>query len=154
MCIRDSHNLIQDVRIDTSRYVLASDTRAFGLRVRYRDVGTASAASETLRLYVQQGAKLRQVLPEIELDRESGEWDASACAGRFEKLRTMLSVGKAASNGYADLMLSRTVVQSRAQASEDQGCVEKAQPARFNSVTLRYDGERYKVPKSLRQSSF
>lgn len=150
----DRRNLIQDVRIDTSRYVLASDTRAFGLRVRYRDIGTASAASETLRLYVQQGAKLRQVLQEIELDRESGEWDASACAGHFEKLRTMLSVAKAASNGYADLMLSRTVVQSRAQPSEDQGCVEKALPARFSAVTLRYDGERYKVPKSLRQSSF
>ena len=66
----------------------------------------------------------------------------------------MLSVGKAASNGYADLMLSRTVVHSRAQPSEDQGCVEKALPARFSAVTLRYDGERYKVPKSLRQSSF
>ena len=55
---------------------------------------------------------------------------------------------------FNDEQLARTVVQSRAQPSEDQGCVEKALPARFSAVTLRYDGERYKVPKSLRQSSF
>ena len=147
----DKATAIQDIRIDTSRYVLASDTRAFGVRVRYR--GTApgsSAASETIRLYVHHGSKLRQVLQEVELDRDSGEWD-STCSGRFEKLRTMLSIGKSASNGYADLQLARTLVQSHAQPQEDQGCTEKAAPARFNTVTLRYDGERYRVPKLLQQ---
>ena len=147
----DSATAIQDIRIDTSRYVLSSDTRAFGLRVRYRGTAPGStAASETIRLYVHHGSKLRQVLQEVELDHDSGEWD-STCTGRFEQLRTMLSVGKSASNGYADLQLSRTLVQSRAQMQEDQSCTEKAMPARFNSVTLRYDGERYRVPKSLQQ---
>jgi len=147
----DAATAIQDIRIDTSRYVLSSDTRAFGLRVRYRGTAPGSkAASETIRLYVHHGSKLRQVLQEIELDHDSGEWDSS-CTGRFEQLRTMLSVGKSASNGYADLQLSRTLVQSRAQMQEDQGCTEKAMPAHFNTVTLRYDGERYRVPKSLRQ---
>ena len=78
----------------------------------------------------------------------TGDQD-STCTGRFEKLRTMLSVGKASSNGFADLQLSRTLVQSRAQEEEDQGCVEKALPAKFSTVTLRYDGERFEVPKSL-----
>ncbi|MEJ1166483.1 hypothetical protein V9K97_22455 [Variovorax sp. CCNWLW186] len=147
----DSATAIQDIRIDTSRYVLSSDTRAFGLRVRYRSTAPgSSAASETIRLYVHHGSKLRQVLQEVELDHDSGEWD-STCTGRFEKLRTMLSVGKSASNGYADLQLSRTLVQSHAQMQEDQGCTEKALPARFSNVTLRYDGERYRVPKSLQQ---
>jgi len=147
----DSATAIQDIRIDTSRYVLSSDTRAFGLRVRYRGTAPGSTvASETIRLYVHHGSKLREVLQEVELDHDSGEWDSS-CTGRFEQLRTMLSVGKSASNGYADLQLSRTLVQSRAQMQEDQSCTEKAMPARFNTVTLRYDGERYRVPKSLRQ---
>jgi hypothetical protein len=147
----DSATAIQDIRIDTSRYVLSSDTRAFGLRVRYRGTAPGSTvASETIRLYVHHGSKLRQVLQEVELDHDSGEWD-STCTGRFEQLRTMLSVGKSTSNGYADLQLSRTLVQSRAQMQEDQGCTEKAMPARFNTVTLRYDGERYRVPKSLQQ---
>ncbi|MCY1313749.1 hypothetical protein D9M70_642990 [compost metagenome] len=64
----------------------------------------------------------------------------------------MLSVARTTSNGFADLQLSRTLVQSRAQEQEDQGCVEKALPAKFSTVTLRYDGERFKVPKSLQQT--
>jgi len=147
----DKATAIQDIRIDTSRYVLSSETRAFGLRVRYRSTAPgSSAASETIRLYAHHGNKLRQVLQEVELDRDSGEWD-STCTGRFEKLRTMLSVGKSASSGYADLQLARTLVQSHAQPQEDQGCAEKALPARYNTVTLRYDGERYRVPKLLLQ---
>ncbi|MES2246017.1 MAG: hypothetical protein V4645_01980 [Pseudomonadota bacterium] len=149
----DATTSIQEIRVDTSRYVLSPDTRAFGLRVRYRGNSTTSGpqASETVRLYVQHGNKLRQVLQEIELDHDNGGWDAT-CTGHFEKLRTMLSVARTTSNGLADLQLSRTLVQSRAQEQEDQGCVEKALPAKFSTVTLRYDGERYKAPKSLQQT--
>jgi hypothetical protein len=146
----DATTAIQDIRIDTSRYVLSPDARAFGLRVRYRGSNAPGSplGSETVRLYVHHGNKLRQVLQEIELDHDNGGWD-STCTGHFEKLRTMLSVGKSTSNGFADLQLSRTLVQSRAQEQEDQVCVEKALPARFSTVTLRYDGERFRVPKSL-----
>lgn len=146
----DATTSIQDIRIDTSRYVLASDARAFGVRVRYRGTSAPGSplASETVRLYLQHGKQFRQVLQEVELDHDNGGWD-STCTGHFEKLRTMLSVGKATSNGFADLQLSRTLVQSRAQQEEDQGCVEKALPAKFSTVTLRYDGERFRVPKSL-----
>ncbi|HEX7866833.1 MAG TPA: hypothetical protein VF555_17890 [Variovorax sp.] len=148
----DATTSIQDIRIDTSRYVLSPEARAFGLRVRYRGSNAPGSplASETVRLYVHHGKQLRQVLQEIELDHDHGGWD-STCTGHFEKLRTMLSVGKSSSNGFAELQLSRTLLQSRAQEQEDQGCVEKALPPKFNTVTLRYDGERYKVPKSLQQ---
>jgi hypothetical protein len=151
----DATTAIQDIRIDTSRYVLASDARAFGLRVRYRGSSASASplASETVRLYVHHGSnKLREVLQEIELDHDNGGWD-STCTGHFEKLRTMLSVGKSTSSGFADLQLSRTLVQSHAQEQEDQGCIEKTLPAKFSTVTLRYDGERFKVPKSLLQQS-
>jgi hypothetical protein len=146
----DATTSIQDIRIDTARYVLAPEARAFGLRVRYRGTSGPGSplASETVRLYVQHGKQLRQVLQEVELDHDNGGWDAT-CTGHFDKLRSMLSIGKGASSGFADLQLSRTLVQSRAQQEEDQGCIEKTLPARFNTVTLRYDGERYRVPKSL-----
>ena len=60
-------------------------------------------------------------------------------------------MGKGSSNGLADLQLSRTLLQSRAQEQEDQSCVERSLPPKFNTITLRYDGERFKVPKSLQQ---
>lgn len=146
----DSTAEIQDIEIDTSRYLLAPDTRAFGLRVRYRGVGPGRSLSvETLRLYVQHGSKLRQVLQEVELDHDTGEWDQS-CNGHFEKLRTLLSVARTSSNGWRDLQLSRTRTPSRAQLQDDLSCTEKTLPARFDTVTLRYDGERYRVPRALR----
>ncbi len=146
----DSAARIQDIEIDTSRYLLAPDTRAFGLRVRYRSVAPGSSvAVETLRLYVQHGSKLRQVLQEIELDHDTGEWDQS-CNGHFEKLRTMLTVARSASNGWRDLQLARTRTPSHAQLQDDLSCTEKTLPSRFDTVTLRYDGERYRVPRALR----
>lgn len=141
---------IQDIRIDTGRYVLSADARAFGLRVRYSSSSrTNPLSSETLRLYVPQGSRLREVLDEVEVERDGGEWDMR-CNGRFEQLRTMLSVGKARTDGYADLTLARSLTQSRAQVQDDGECHDRAQPARYSTEVLHYDGERYRVPKSLR----
>lgn len=141
---------IQEIRIDTARYTLAADARAFGLRVRYLGSSRANPyASETLRLYVPQGARLRQVLDEIELDRDSGEWDMQ-CNGRFERLRTLLSVGRAKGDAFADLTLSRNITRSQSQLQDDGGCLEKEVQPHYSTEVLHYDGERYRVPKSLR----
>ncbi|RZI69584.1 MAG: hypothetical protein EOP79_00925 [Variovorax sp.] len=140
---------IQDILIDTSRYVLAADARAFGLRVRYRSATRGNPfASETLRLYMLQGAKLREVLEEIELDSDSGAWNAD-CTGRFRQLRTMLST-QPNRGGVADLVLARTRTASQGQWQDDGSCAEKSQPTQYNTVVLRYDGERFRVPKALR----
>jgi len=144
---------IQDIRIDTARYVLSPEARAFGLRVRYNGASRANPyAAETLRLYVPQGARLRQVLDEVEIDRDSGEWDTQ-CNGRFEQLRTLLSVARTRSEGFADLTLSRNLTQSRAQTQDDGRCNEKARPPQYSTAVLHYDGEHYRVPKSLRAPS-
>ncbi len=141
---------IQDIRIDTARYTLAPDARAFGIRVRYRASSRANPyASETLRLYAAQGTKLRKVLDEIELDMDGGEWDAQ-CSGRFDQVRSTLSVAHSTSQGYADLLLQRTQTESRAEPQAGGECSEKALPARLRSFTLHYDGDSYRVPKALR----
>lgn len=141
---------IQEILVDTGRYVLAPDARAFGLRVRYRGTTRGDTfASETLRLYASQGGKLREVMQEVELDNESGEWNAD-CTGRFRQLRSMVSTRPNRNGAFADLVLARTIVQSRGQMQEDGSCTERPQPAQYGTVVLRYDGERYRVPKALR----
>jgi hypothetical protein len=141
---------IQDIRIDTGRYVLSPDTRAFGIRVRYRAASRANPyASETLQLYAAQGAKVRKLLDEVELDVDSGDWD-STCTGHFEQVRSTLSVGRGTSQGLADLVVQRTQSDHRAEPQQDGACSEVAMPAKLRSYTLRYDGERYAVPKALR----
>lgn len=143
---------ISDIQIDTARYLLAPDTRAFGLRVRHRGNSRANPyANEELRLYVPQGEQLRKVLDGLETTRERGEWDMADCAGKFEQLRTSVAVSRAVGkHGYADLLLGQTRVASHVTPSLEGGCVEQEQPARFTSLTLPYDGTRYPIPPALR----
>ena len=141
---------IQEILVDTGRYVLAPDARAFGLRVRYRGTTRGDTfASETLRLYVVQAGKLHEVMQEVELDNESGEWNAD-CTGRFRQLRSMLSTRPNRNATFADLVIARTTVQSHGQMQEDGSCAERSQSPQYATVVLRYDGERYRVPKALR----
>ncbi len=142
---------ITDIQIDTARYTLAPDVRAFGLRVKHSGASRANPyANEELHLYVPQGEHLRKVLDGLETTRERGEWDTS-CAGKFEQLRTSVAVSRtAASRGYADLSLSRTRIEIHATPTVEGECAEREQPASFKTFTLQYDGTRYPIPPALR----
>jgi hypothetical protein len=137
---------IAEIRVDTARYALAPDARAFGLRVLRQGSSRANPyASETLSLYLPQGAKLAKVLDGLETTLERGEWDTN-CTGSFEKVRGTLSVMHSTSNGNADLMLrqARSESQSLLQSEE---CVTQALPTKFKSTLLRYDGTVYRASK-------
>jgi len=141
---------IQDIRIDTGRYSLATNTRAFGIRVRYRGASRSNPyASETLQLYVAQGSKVRKVLDEIELDMDGGEWDTT-CTGHFEQVRGTLAVSRDSNEGFADLVVQRAQTESRAESQEGGECSQKVLPTKLRTFKLQYDGERYQVPKALR----
>ena len=127
----------RDLSIDDAQSLLRASTVR---RVAPLIIGTSE---------ISHGGKLREVMQEVELDNESGEWNAD-CTGRFRQLRSMLSTRPSRNGGFADLVLARTVVQSRGQMQEDGRCAEQAQPAHYGTVVLRYDGERYRVPKMLR----
>ena len=148
--LREHGHALQELRIDTARYLLAPGQRAFGLRVRYRgDELAAPFAAETLRLYLPQGSQLRQVLAETEIERDSGRWDLQ-CDGQFERLRTQIAVEPVAGRRWADLMLSRTLLASRARRQADGQCVDHAGPPRYTPVRLRHDGEQYAAPVGIK----
>ncbi|SEA11451.1 hypothetical protein [Variovorax sp. YR216] len=137
---------IAEIRLDTARYTLAPDARAFGLRVIYQGSSrTSPYARETLTLYLPQGQKLAKVLEELEMTLERGEWDAN-CTGNFDTTRGTLSVMRAASNGLADLTLRRTRSGSR-NLLQGEECITQERPATFSSIVLRFDGTLYRMPK-------
>jgi hypothetical protein len=149
----DSATAIQDLRIDTSRYVLSSDTRAFGLRVRYR--GTApgsSAASETVRLYVHHGSSCARCCRRSSSTARAASGTAPAPAASRSCAPWFRSASRPAT--------AMPTCNSRARSSRATHRCRKTRavrkrpcPRRFNSVTLRYDGERYRLPKSLQQQT-
>lgn len=137
---------ISEIKVDTARYTLAGDARAFGLRiVRQGSSRVNPYSNETLTLYVPRGSRLAKVLDGLELTLERGEGDAN-CAGNFETVRGSLSVARSTSNGYADLLLRQTRTESRSTAQADE-CVTQERPATFSSRMLRYDGAAYRAAK-------
>jgi hypothetical protein len=138
---------IGEIKVDTARYMLAPDMRAFGLRVLHQGPSRANPYSdETLTLYVPQGPKLAKVLDGLEMTQESGEWDTN-CAGNFKTVRGSLSIARTTTDGLADLVLRQTNSES-VSAFQGEECVTRERPAKFTSRTLRFDGKSYRVPKA------
>jgi hypothetical protein len=137
---------ISEIKVDSARYVLAADARAFGLRiVRQGSSRVNPYSNETLTLYVPQGPKLARVLDELETTLERGEWDAN-CEGNFETVHGSLSIARSTSHGYADLLLRQTRTETRSSA-QGEDCVTHERPAKFSSQMLRYDGTVYRAAK-------
>ncbi len=140
---------IESIKVDTTRYTLAPEARAFGIRIVYQSsVRESPYESERLSLYVPDGAKLCKVLDELELERQSGDWDTN-CSGTFRTVRSALSISRTATNGYSDLMLRQTGANSRT-TSVGEECITRERPATFKTISLHYDGEKYRIPKELR----
>jgi hypothetical protein len=140
---------IAEIKVDTARYMLATDARAFGLRILRQGSSRANPYSnETLTLYVPQGPKLAKVLDDLQVTLEQGEWDTN-CTGNFETVRGTLSVARgSAHNGYADLILREARSQSRSAPQGDE-CITHERPQTFNSTVLRYDGSGYRTSKAV-----
>ncbi|MDP9902572.1 hypothetical protein [Variovorax ginsengisoli] len=139
---------VSEIKLDSARYMLGKDERAFGLRITHRGASrTNPYESERLSLYVPQGPRLLRLLRGFEVTLERGEWDAS-CAGSFETVRSGLTVLRSESHGYADLQVrqTRSVSQSSTQGDE---CVTREQPATFRTATLQFEGSVYSVPRGF-----
>jgi hypothetical protein len=137
---------INEIKVDTARYILAPDARAFGLRiVRQGSSRLNPYSNETLSLYVPQGPKLARVLDELEMTLERGESDGN-CPANFETVRGTLSIARSTSHGYADLLLRQTRTDTRSTAQGEE-CVTQERPAKFSSQALRYDGTAYRAAK-------
>jgi hypothetical protein len=145
----DGGTHISDIRLDTARYALAADARAFGLRVsRQGSPQDAPYSNETLSLYVPHGPKLAKVLDGLETTLERGETNPVDCAGSFNAVHGNLALARSASHGYADLVLRQTRSQSRTSLQGDS-CTTREQPARLQTTTLHFDGTEYRQPKAV-----
>ncbi|WP_295538149.1 hypothetical protein [uncultured Pseudacidovorax sp.] len=153
LLVEDADLRIQDVQLDTGRYLLANGERAFGLRVSYQRQDPARPyAAETLRLFVlDRKNTLRPAMDELVMRRDSGEWDL-ACQGRFEELRTQLTPQPVPRNGigWAGLEVRRSLVVRHRAPDESGQCSEHAGAPRYTTVTLQASEGRYAIPPALR----
>lgn len=138
-----------ELALDTARYKLAPDFRAFGLRARVTNSSRLNPLEEVqLSLYVREGAKLRPVLSQLLVSQYSGEWDDN-CTGQRSEITRTLEIGKTSSHGYADLIVK---TQGTGTSSEGEGdaCEDKTIVYKPVLTTLRYDGKSYVLPQGFK----
>ncbi|WP_213937370.1 hypothetical protein [Pseudomonas sp. dw_612] len=138
-----------DMELDTARYKLTPDLRAFGIRVRFKGSSGPNPMDESwLSLYVKEGNKLRPVLDRLVVYDYSGEWDTRCAGERANTVRT-IEIGKTSSHGYADLIV-KSVTTGMVGEGEGEACEVKSTTAKPVLTTLRYDGKTYVLPRGFK----
>jgi hypothetical protein len=142
---------IRDLAIDTARYQLTPQQRAFGVRVDYDNMSRANPyEAKALSLYVMEGSTLRNVLGSLKVQESSGEWDENCAGTRNETART-ISIGAADKSGYAALKVS-TKTETTVSTLTAGNCVDHTKPAKTSIATLPYENGHYDVPKNMQYS--
>ncbi len=135
---------LREVAIDTGRYTLARDAAAFGVRANRRK---PHAEIQSIRLYVVQGSKLKQVMGKLKTIESFGENQGLADCTRSSDARRTLALASTSSHGHADLIVQEkltTVEPVEAKA----GCDMKEERI-TRRYRLRFDGAAYVVPPDL-----
>ncbi|KOY02866.1 hypothetical protein [Pseudomonas nunensis] len=137
--------VFEDLELDTARYKLTPELRAFGVRVRFKGSSSANPMDESwLSLYVKEGNKLRPVLERLVVYAYGGEWDTRCAGERSNTVRT-IEIGKTSSHGYADLIV-KSVTTGMVGEGEGEACDVKSTTSKPVVTTLRYDGKTYVLP--------
>ncbi|MGV8886734.1 MAG: hypothetical protein ACOH2P_01420 [Pseudomonas sp.] len=140
---------IEDLQLDTARYMLTPDLRAFGVRTTFKGSSRVNPLNETLlSLYVKEGDALRSVMDRLITYEFSGEWDGNCAGERYETLRTV-EMTKTSSHGYADLIV-KSVTTDLIGVGEAEACELKSTTHKPVLTTLRYDGNTYVLPQGLK----
>ncbi|WP_415759464.1 hypothetical protein [Pseudomonas sp. LT1P18] len=139
----------EGLSIDTARYKLTTDSRAFGIRSSFEHSSSVNPYHKTeLALYLKEGDTLRPVLEGLVISTSRGEWDGN-CAGEGERTQRTVDIGNTTHNGFADLVVSSTVTETKNFLVGDE-CKDTSRKLKTTRVTLNYDGKQYVVPEALR----
>lgn len=140
---------LRELALDTARYKLTPDLRAFGVRARLTNGSRLNPRDESqLTLYVREGTKLRPVLRQLLVYEYGGEWDDNCAGERFEISRTV-EIAKTSSHGYADLIV-KTQQTDTTSVGDENACEDKSNVYKPVLTTLHYDGKTYVLPPGFK----
>lgn len=129
----------RDIEIDTGRYRLTSNKRAFGIRVKHSLNPWDS--TEHLNLFIPTENKLHRVLKNFTVAFSS--W--RACELGSNEMKRTLSVAKSISHGFYDLFINTKRTEAEPRYSPDHQC-SSVETTRSDTVRLQYTGDFYAYP--------
>jgi hypothetical protein len=134
--------------IDTARYQLTPDSRAFGVRVmRDHNSRAAPYSNASVSLYVIDGPRLRKVLDRLVTSELQGDYGSDG-SGSTREIQRTLEIGPTGKDGYASLKVRETSIYTKL----DHDAVEHAGAPQRATFTLEYRNGKYGVPKSMQYS--
>lgn len=135
------------LKLDTARYQLSENVRAFGIRFTSSARGASCGEGywgNELTLFVPEGNNLR---PVAALNLYQQRWlegcPAAASHALWEDAMLTVSMGKNSTNGFFDLVVTAKITVNSIEAST------RNLKDRTERYTLRYDGKYYKKGKSV-----
>ena len=139
---------IEQITIDTARYKLATDTRAFGMRVHYSNHSRVFQSSdETLTLFISDGKLLRPVLDALYVYRQSGENSAgNDCSDETSIIKRTISVDDKLNQEYRDLLIHEIVDTSKTKPPK---CNTVHMKQIVREYKIQYKNNKYTVPNAL-----
>ncbi|WP_299125894.1 hypothetical protein [uncultured Winogradskyella sp.] len=133
---------LTEISIDTARYQVSENERAFGLRVFYYSRSQPNPYSnKTLSLYVKSGDSLRNILNSYDAMEYSGEWD-TRCAGEFTDMKNIFIISKEKTNGYFDIIVKSEITDTESFLDKKDEC-NSTEKLSTKKTVLKYDGKAY-----------
>ena len=139
---------LNNFEIDTARYQLNNESRAFGVRANSANGSPyVPISQQVINLYVQQKEKLNRVVNKLVLKNFSGEWND--CDGEYNSRNAVLLLGKNTTNNYKDLIVSYNEQKEIIKKNSERECVKEITNSTKRKYTLYYNGVEYPLPEPV-----
>lgn len=133
---------LNNVIIDTARYWVTPNERAFGIRTSYRGSSQVNPFNYSdLYLFTSQPKRLNLIANEIKIAQFSGEIDLS-CRGTYLEKKSTLHILRSKTNGYFDLQI-KTLQQDTYFKNNGDECDERYKKPIKSQYILRYQNGVY-----------
>ena len=133
---------LTEITIDTARYIVSEDTRAFGVKVFYYANSKGSPYSNTtMALFVKSEDSLNKILNHYDIMEYNGEWDGF-CYGEFTDVKNTLIMSKEKTNGYFDIIVNSAITNTENHEDENGDCISKESKT-ISKLLLKFNGKVY-----------
>ncbi len=141
---------VDGIYLDTARYRLDADTRAFGVRVTRSGSSRANPfGEEQLQLFVHDGSRLQAITNPIVMQSNGGEWDTN-CTGEFQQRSRTLEVGPTPAQGWATLYIRERGEDTEQREDAGGNCSETRTALPAKRYTLTPQGQHYPLPDAVK----
>ncbi len=141
---------VDGIYLDTARYRLDADTRAFGVRVTRSGSSRANPfGEEQLQLFVHDGSRLQAITNPIVMQSNGGEWDTN-CTGEFQQRSRTLEVGPTPAQGWATLYIRERGEDTEQREDAGGNCSETRTALPAKRYTLTPQRQHYPLPDTVK----